>query len=62
MRGLNDLFCESKIGYFADTADDDAVFRELKRLYFDFTEKKMFTPVIADNYLDNYITDEYLKF
>lgn len=59
---LNDLFCESKIGYFADIADDDAVFRELKRLYFDFTEKKMFTPVIADNYLDNYITDEYLKF
>lgn len=59
---LNDLYRESKIGYFADATDENAIFIELKKLYDDFAAHRLFTPAIAEEYLDNNVIDKYLNF
>ncbi|MDE5555727.1 MAG: hypothetical protein K2J10_11180, partial [Muribaculaceae bacterium] len=59
---LNDLFRNSKIGYFADITDENAIYSELKRLYDDFVANSLFVPTIAEDYLDNNVIDKYLKF
>lgn len=58
---LHDLREQSKIGYFAPVNDDDRIYLELMRLYSDYMAGKLFAPVIAEEYLDNNITDIYLK-
>lgn len=58
---LHDLRMESKIGYFASVVDENSIYLELKRLYADYMAGNLFTPVIAEDYVDNNITDIYLK-
>ncbi len=59
---LNDLYKDSKIGYFADVTDPDAIYSELVRLYSDFKSRSLFSPVAAREYLDKQITETYLNF